>query len=46
MIYLLTANGLTRGGNSAVHMYTQSRPTQNRMIQNTQNETYTKIRIH
>jgi len=41
MIYLLTAIGLTPGGSSTVHIYTQK----NTMKQNTQNRTYITIRI-
>jgi hypothetical protein len=45
MIYLLTAIGLSPGGSSTVHIYTQTihRTTQGN---NTQNRTYVAIRIH
>ena len=45
MIYLLTAIGLTPGGNSTVLIYTNNRH-KNKIIQNTQNKTYVTIRIH
>jgi len=44
-IYLLTAIGLTPGGSSAVHIYTQTNTQNNIMKQNTQNGTYVTIRI-
>ena len=45
MIYLLTAVGLTPGGSSTAHIYTDS--TQNNtMRQNNQNGTYITVRIH
>jgi len=46
MTYLLTAIGLTTGGSSTVHIYTQIiyRTTQNK--QNTLNRTYITIRMH
>ena len=45
MIHLLTAIGLTAGGSSTVHIYTQT--TQNNtMKQNTQNRTCITIRTH
>ena len=46
MIYLLTAIGLTPGGNSAVHIYTQTIYKTKQMMQNTQNGTHIKIRMH
>ena len=46
MIYLLTAIGLTPGGNSAVHIHTQIIHKTKQMKQNTQNGTHIKIRMH
>jgi hypothetical protein len=57
MIYLLTAIGLTPGGSSTIHIYTQTVQQysthlhtnsiqNNTMKQNTQNITYITIRIH
>jgi len=49
MIYLLTAIGLTPGGSSTVHIYTQTihKTTQwnriHRTIQNNKNIQYTKL---
>jgi len=44
---LITAVGLTPGGSSTVHIYTQTYKTQNNtMKQNTQNGTYIEIKIH
>jgi len=47
MIYLLTAIGLTPGGSSTVHNYTQTihRTTQKNRIPRTEH-TYITIRIH
>ena len=45
MIYLLTAIELTHVGNKTVHFYTNNTQN-NKIIQNTQNETYITIRIH
>jgi len=44
MIYLLTAIGLTPGGNSTVHIYTQYIEQHNE--NNIQNRTYITIRLH
>jgi len=46
MIYLLTAAGLTPGGNCTVHIYTHNSKQNNKMTQNIQNGTYITIRIH
>jgi len=43
---LLTAIGLTPGGSSTVHIYTQTFTQNNTLKQNTQNRTYITIRIH
>ena len=44
MIYLLTPIGLTPGGSSTVHIYTQTVTQNNTMKPNTQNGTYITIR--
>ena len=46
MIYLLTAVGLTPGGSSTVHIYTQTVHRTTQLKQNIQNRTYITIRIH
>ena len=46
MTYLLTAVGLTPGGCSTVHIYTQKNTQNNTMKHKTQNETYITIRMH
>jgi len=45
-IYLFTAIGLSPGGSSAVHIYTQIIHRKNTLKQNIQNRTYITIRIH
>ena len=45
-IYLLTAIGLTPGGSSIVHIYTQTIHRTTQWKQNIQNGTYITIRIH
>jgi hypothetical protein len=46
MIYLLTAIGLTPGGSSTVHIYTQTVHRTTQWKQNIQNGTYITIRIY
>jgi len=46
MIYLLTANGLTHGGNSTVHIYTQTIHKAKQLKQDIQKRTFVTIRIH
>ena len=46
MIYLLTAIGLTPGGSSTEHIYTQTIHRTTQWKQNIQNGTYITIRIH
>ena len=46
MTYLLTAVGLTPGGSSTVHIYTQTVHRTTQRKQNIQNRTYITIRIH
>jgi hypothetical protein len=45
MIHLLTVIGLTPGGSSTAHIYTQNNTQNITMKQNTQNGTYIKIRM-
>ena len=46
MIYLLTATGLTPGGRSTVHIYTQALHRTTLWKENIQNRTYITIRMH
>jgi len=46
MIHLSTEIGLSPGGSSTVHIYTQTVHRKNTMKQNIQNGTFVTIRIH